>query len=43
VYVTLLICIMYFCGIVQLSGLAPACCRFPEEAEEPVAEPHGHH
>jgi len=45
VYVTVLFCIMFLCGSVQLSGLAPACCRFPEEAEEPAAASHdqGHH
>lgn len=42
VYVTVLFCIMFLCGSVQLAGFAPACCRFPED-EEPVAETHGNH
>jgi hypothetical protein len=36
VYVTVLFCIMFLCGSVQLAGFAPACCQFPEEEPEPT-------
>ncbi len=30
VYVTMLFCIMFLCGSVQLAGFLPNCCRFAE-------------
>lgn len=39
IYVTILICIMFLCGMVQLGGMLPACCQF-EEAEEHVGDSH---
>ena len=38
VYVSALICIMFFCGSLQLSGFCGECCRFEEQ--ELVAEDH---
>jgi hypothetical protein len=38
VYVTALVCIMFLCGSVQLSGCCAACCRFEED--EPHAAAH---
>lgn len=40
VYVTILFCIMFLCGTVQLGGFLPACCQF-EEQESAAAEEHG--
>lgn len=40
-YVTVLLCIMFLCGSLQLAGFLPACCRFTEE-ETPAAEDHPH-
>ncbi|MFQ5733495.1 MAG: hypothetical protein ACE5KM_16275 [Planctomycetaceae bacterium] len=40
VYVTVLFCIMFLCGSLQLSGFLPGCCRFPDEDEQ--AEDHAH-
>lgn len=37
VYVSALICIMFFCGSLQLSGFCGECCRFEEE---PAANDH---
>jgi len=34
VYVTVLLCIMFLCGSVQLAGFLPACCRFEEQPAE---------
>ena len=38
VFVTTLVCIMFLCGSVQLSGACGRLCNF----EEPAAEPHHH-
>jgi len=42
IYVTVLLCIMFLCGAVQLAGFLPACCRFEqsEAAAESQAVPH---
>lgn len=37
VYVTVLFCIMFLCGSVQLSGCCASCCNF---ADEPADEEH---
>ncbi len=41
VYVTALICIMFLCGSIQLSGCCASCCRF-EEDEDPDAHAPAH-
>lgn len=40
VYVTILFCIMFLCGAVQLAGFLPGCCPFEEEAEAEPADSH---
>ena len=37
VYVTAMVCIMFLCGSVQLSGCCNRCCKFEESTQ---AEPH---
>lgn len=39
IYVTILFCIMFLCGTVQLGGFLPACCQFHEG--EAATDEHG--
>jgi len=39
-YVTALVCIMFLCGSVQLSGCCAGCCRFEEDQPEADAATH---
>lgn len=41
VYVSALICIMFFCGSLQLSGFCGEWCRFEEETAEDEHHAHG--
>ena len=43
VYVSVLFCIMFLCGLVQLAGFAPACCGFSQEEDESAANGHAVH